>query len=118
MTPSNAFIVPVVYFFYPETAYRSLEEMDTIFHNTTSVFNVVRVAKEEPHRYGKNGEVLINYQETEEHQRRRSSVARTASMASQGVLGDRDPEKSGYHHDHTQHFRGGQAGPGPVGSAM
>lgn len=23
----NAFIVPCVYFFYPETAYRSLEEM-------------------------------------------------------------------------------------------
>ncbi|KIV96847.1 hypothetical protein PV10_00664 [Exophiala mesophila] len=114
----NAFIVPVVYFFYPETAYRSLEEMDTIFHKTTSVFKVVSVAKHEPHRYGKNGEVLIDYQETEEHQRRRSSVARTASMASQGIVGgggDRDPEKRGYHHDHTQQFRGGQAGPAPFG---
>jgi hypothetical protein len=28
----NAFIVPCVYFCYPETAYRSLEEMDNIFH--------------------------------------------------------------------------------------
>ena len=28
---SNAFMFPVVYFFYPETAYRSLEEMDSIF---------------------------------------------------------------------------------------
>ena len=27
----NAFIVPCVYFFYPETAYRSLEEMDVVF---------------------------------------------------------------------------------------
>ncbi|KAK8066730.1 hypothetical protein PG997_013477 [Apiospora hydei] len=27
----NAFMVPSVYFFYPETAYRSLEEMDAIF---------------------------------------------------------------------------------------
>ncbi|KAK2785121.1 hypothetical protein FQN52_008607 [Onygenales sp. PD_12] len=70
----NAFIVPVVYFFYPETAYRSLEEMDTIFHNTTSIFDVVRVAKETPRRYGKNGEVLINYDETEEHRRRVSAV--------------------------------------------
>ena len=26
----NAAMVPVVYFFYPETAYRSLEEMDTM----------------------------------------------------------------------------------------
>lgn len=30
----NAFIFPVVYFFYPETAYRSLEEIDTIFRKT------------------------------------------------------------------------------------
>lgn len=47
----NAFIIPVVYFFYPETAYRSLEEMDTIFRKTTSIFDVVRVAKQEPRRY-------------------------------------------------------------------
>jgi hypothetical protein len=62
---SNAAIVPVVYFFYPETAYRSLEEMDTIFQKSTSVWDVVRVAKETPRRYGKRGEVLIDY---EEHQ--------------------------------------------------
>ncbi|KAI1959680.1 hypothetical protein LOZ58_004489 [Ophidiomyces ophidiicola] len=54
----NAFIIPVVYFFYPETAYRSLEEMDTIFQNTDSVFSVVRVARETPRRYGKHGELL------------------------------------------------------------
>lgn len=41
----NAFIVPCVYFFYPETAYRSLEEMDEIFHNSTGFFDVVKVAK-------------------------------------------------------------------------
>lgn len=46
----NAFIMPVVYFFYPETAYRSLEEMDTIFRKTSSIFNVVKVAKLEPRR--------------------------------------------------------------------
>ncbi|PGH20721.1 hypothetical protein AJ80_03481 [Polytolypa hystricis UAMH7299] len=70
----NAFIVPVVYFFYPETAYRSLEEMDTIFRNTDSVFSAVRVARETPRRYGKNGELLVNYTETEEHQRRISAA--------------------------------------------
>ncbi|KAF4552316.1 Sugar (and other) transporter-like protein 46 [Elsinoe fawcettii] len=71
----NFFIVPSVYFFFPETAYRSLEEMDEIFHKTTSVFDVVSVAKHQPHRYGKNGELLINYEETEEYTtRRRSSV--------------------------------------------
>jgi len=71
----NAFIFPVVYYFYPETAYRSLEEMDAIFVKTKSIFTAVRVAKEEPRRYGKNGEVLINYDQTDMAHRRRSSVA-------------------------------------------
>ncbi|KAI0145112.1 general substrate transporter [Xylariaceae sp. FL1272] len=66
----NAFIVPVTYFFYPETAYRSLEEMDVIFHKAKGVrgyFTVVQIARNEPRRYGKNGEILIAYDETEEH---------------------------------------------------
>ncbi|KAL1868767.1 hypothetical protein Plec18167_008072 [Paecilomyces lecythidis] len=71
----NAFIFPVVYFFYPETAYRSLEEMDNIFHKTTSIWNVVKVAEKEPRRYGKNGELLINYAETEDHMRRASHIS-------------------------------------------
>ncbi|OJJ49283.1 hypothetical protein ASPZODRAFT_59898 [Penicilliopsis zonata CBS 506.65] len=75
----NAFIVPVVYFFYPETAYRSLEEMDAIFHKTKSVFTVVRIARDEPRRYGKNGELLINYDETEEHLRRASHFSDKAT---------------------------------------
>ena len=66
----NAFMVPSVYFFYPETAYRSLEEMDTIFHKVegaSGYLSVVKVAREEPRRYGKNGELLIPYEETDEH---------------------------------------------------
>ncbi|KAK8047330.1 Sugar transporter STL1 [Apiospora saccharicola] len=66
----NAFMVPSVYFFYPETAYRSLEEMDAIFHKVKGLagyFQVVDVARKEPQRYGKNGELLIAYEETEEH---------------------------------------------------
>ncbi|KAI1437520.1 general substrate transporter [Xylaria sp. CBS 124048] len=66
----NAFMVPSVYFFYPETAYRSLEEMDTIFHKVEGAggyLSVVRVAREEPRRYGRNGELLIAYEQTEEH---------------------------------------------------
>lgn len=69
----NAFMVPCVYLFYPETAYRSLEEMDNIFHKVTpgwkGVFTVVRQARVEPRWYGKNGELLVDYEETEEHQR-------------------------------------------------
>ncbi|KAI9802529.1 MAG: hypothetical protein M1833_001601 [Piccolia ochrophora] len=70
----NAFMVPVVYFFYPETAYRSLEEMDSIFRKSKGWFDVVKVAQNEPRRYGKNGELLINYEETEEHAIRRASA--------------------------------------------
>jgi hypothetical protein len=66
----NAIMVPSVYFFFPETAYRSLEEMDTIFHKVSGAkgyFDVVHVAAKEPRRYGKNGELLISYDETDEH---------------------------------------------------
>ncbi|KAF2871573.1 hypothetical protein BDV95DRAFT_594664 [Massariosphaeria phaeospora] len=81
----NAFIVPVVYFFYPETAYRSLEEMDTIFHKTTSVFDVVSVARNEPRRYGKRGEILINYEETDEAEIRRQSVSGSGGVKREAV---------------------------------
>jgi hypothetical protein len=86
----NAAIVPSVYFFFPETAYRSLEEMDEIFHNTTTAFDVVKIAKDLPHRYGKRGELLIDYEDTEEArdaERRRSSV--TGAGAGVGVNGEK-----------------------------
>jgi hypothetical protein len=63
----NAIIVPSVYFFFPETAYRSLEEMDTIFQKVKGwkgAFTVVHQARVEPRRYGKNGELLISYDES------------------------------------------------------
>ncbi|KAI1470034.1 general substrate transporter [Daldinia caldariorum] len=74
----NAFMVPSVYFFFPETAYRSLEEMDSIFHKVHGAkgyFTVVDIAEKEPRRYGKNGELLIVYEETEEH---KAHIARPA----------------------------------------
>jgi hypothetical protein len=85
---NGAVILPVTYFFYPETAYRSLEEMDSIFTKTKSIFTVVKIAKEEPYRYDKNGDVLIDYKDTEEHGRRKSSatyadVPRRMSRASE-----------------------------------
>jgi hypothetical protein len=84
----NAFIFPVVYFFYPETAYRSLEEIDNIFRKTNGGWrawlDVVKIARDEPRRYGKHGELLIEYQHTDHH-RRRSSVAGTDKPHSRGV---------------------------------
>ncbi|RMZ79772.1 hypothetical protein DV738_g3206, partial [Chaetothyriales sp. CBS 135597] len=72
----NAGIFPIVYFFYPETAYRSLEEMDAIFQKST-VWTVVKVADREPHRFDKNGKALVKYEETE--QARRASVVAAAT---------------------------------------
>jgi hypothetical protein len=87
----------VVYFFYPETAYRSLEEMDTVFHNTDSYLGVVKQAKILPRRYGKNGELLINYEDTEEH--RRSSITtgamREAAERNRSVVEKGTVEKDG-----------------------
>jgi len=80
----NAAMVPIVYFFYPETAFRSLEEMDSLFHKTKNIFAVVWVAKHEPCRYGKYGEVLIEYEETGEHERRMSNAGRRGSAMSTG----------------------------------
>lgn len=93
MISSNAFIVPVVYFFYPETAYRSLEEMDSIFQKADReadgsfwkpLFNVVKIAASEPRRYGKNGETLINHEEPDgllQTERSRSTVANSLDEA-------------------------------------
>lgn len=71
----NAFMVPSVYFFYPETAYRSLEEMDEIFQDSATgfkgAFDVVKVAKAKPRRYDKHGELLEEY-----HQRHGSGVGK------------------------------------------
>ena len=44
----NASFVPIVYFFFPETNGRSLEEMDLIFKGSRGIFDVVRVAREMP----------------------------------------------------------------------
>lgn len=46
---------PIVFFCYPETAYRSLEEMDIIFANSHGVFNVVKVAQTEPNHFDRLG---------------------------------------------------------------
>lgn len=56
---------PCVYFFYPETRYRSLEEMDAIFKKSTNVFNAVSISITEPHRYDKYGNLKPGYGEEE-----------------------------------------------------
>ena len=93
---SNAFMIPVVYFFYPETAYRSLEEMDSIFRKCNSYFTVVKVARDEPRRYDKHGKPLVNYEETEEHRRRASAWSNPAEKAQVAAVENRDHADPGY----------------------
>ncbi|KAJ5423082.1 Major facilitator superfamily domain general substrate transporter [Penicillium cf. griseofulvum] len=59
----NAFMFPCVYFFFPETRYRSLEEMDAIFKKSTNVFDAVTLSIKEPYRYDKHGELKPEYLE-------------------------------------------------------
>ncbi|KAI5308571.1 hypothetical protein KEM55_005384 [Ascosphaera atra] len=57
----NAFIFPTVYFFFPETQGRSLEEMDDIFKKADNVFNSVSISINEPHKYDKHGRLKPEY---------------------------------------------------------
>ncbi|OQD73117.1 hypothetical protein PENDEC_c017G03887 [Penicillium decumbens] len=45
----NAVMMGVVYFFFPETAGRSLEEIDRIFMTSDSIWDTVKAAKRLPH---------------------------------------------------------------------
>ena len=92
---NGALILPVTYFFYPETAYRSLEEMDAIFQKTTSIFKVVKVAKEEPHRYDKEGHMVIRYEETDTA-RRASSAAGVGRRRSSGYEKTEESRKESF----------------------
>ncbi|KAF2128881.1 MFS sugar transporter-like protein [Dothidotthia symphoricarpi CBS 119687] len=97
----NAAIVPSVYFFFPETAYRSLEEMDEIFHQTTNAFDVIKVAQNMPHRYDKRGNLLIEYGDTEEArevERRRSSVTGADVTHRGGILGGEREKRNEVEH--------------------
>jgi hypothetical protein len=62
-------------FFYPETGFRSLEEVDVIFYNANQQprpwFNVRKIAANEPLWYnkGNNDGEAFNYEETEWHKK-------------------------------------------------
>jgi hypothetical protein len=66
-----------VYFFFPETRYRSLEEMDDIFKKSTNIFDATRISLNEPYRYDKHGQLKPEY--LEDAMRRRSVSVHVAA---------------------------------------
>ncbi|KAJ2977883.1 hypothetical protein NQ176_g4121 [Zarea fungicola] len=75
----NAFMFPCVYFFFPETRLRSLEEMDSIFKKSTNVFDAVSVSLKEPYRFDKQGKLKAEYLEDAEHVERREKSRHSSS---------------------------------------
>lgn len=64
---TNLAIIPIVYWIYPETAFRSLEEVDVIFALADEEpgnpwLNAVRISKNEPLWFGKRGEKRSEFQ--------------------------------------------------------
>lgn len=52
---NGALILPLVYFCFPETRMRSLEEIDEIFLQGQNFLDVVKIAKRLPYRHNKDG---------------------------------------------------------------
>ena len=72
--------------------------MDAIFRKTSSIFSAVKVAREEPRRHGKHGELLIRYEDTEEHairMRRASSTGEKGIPKRAEQIENGDVERSG-----------------------
>lgn len=86
----NAVIFPIVYFFFPETRYRSLEEMDMIFKKSTNVFNVVPISIKEPFMYDKYGNKKQEFLEAGMNRRNGSVAAQLAANEKSEKAAGRD----------------------------
>lgn len=69
----NAAILPIVYFLYPETGLRCLEEVDYIFFTAGSTprpwLDVVKIANNEPLWNSRKDDEQFDYESSEWHQR-------------------------------------------------
>ena len=87
----NAAIIPVVYFWFPETAKRSLEEIDVYFAKAHAMnVSPVKMAHEMPRLRGAEleAEMLKYFGESDvENVRRRSSVATHRAVETQEITG-------------------------------
>ena len=70
---TNAVILPTIYFLYPETSMRCLEEVDYIFFTANESkrpwFDVKKAASDLPLWYGSDDEAPYDYEASEWHQR-------------------------------------------------
>ncbi|KAH8710157.1 general substrate transporter [Phaeosphaeriaceae sp. PMI808] len=78
---TNLAIISLIYIFFPETAFRSLEEVDVIFFLAdqapgNSWLNAVRISLHEPLWFGRKGEnkLILNYANSSWHHRLMSST--------------------------------------------
>ncbi|QIX00627.1 hypothetical protein AMS68_006144 [Peltaster fructicola] len=75
---TNFVIIPVIYFFYPETGYRCLEEIDVIFHTASLSpnpwLNVRKIAAKQPLWYGRAGDEPFSYEQSDWHQQHLGDV--------------------------------------------
>ena len=79
-------MVPSVYFFFPETRLRSLEEMDNIFKKSTNIFDSVSNSIKEPYRYDAKGQLKAEYIEEVEHDEREKSQEPSSGDENNSVL--------------------------------
>jgi len=80
--------IPLVWLYYPETAYRTLEEVDVFFHAADTESNpwraVVYISQETPLWYGRDGQIDFDYEASEWHQRAQKKL----DSSSGGSTGD------------------------------
>ncbi|KAF2110813.1 hypothetical protein BDV96DRAFT_191181 [Lophiotrema nucula] len=86
---TNFAIVPLIYFFYPETAYRSLEEVDVLFYLANEApgnpwLNVVKIANKEPLWFGKRGEKPFDYEKSEWHRHYQEGMSSGTTLENSG----------------------------------
>jgi hypothetical protein len=98
---TNFAIVPLVYFFFPETAFRSLEEVDVIFFLADEApgnpwRNAVRISLHEPLWFGKKGENRLgfDYANSSWHRKLMDTASSGSGSGSDGKRGRRS-EKNG-----------------------
>ena len=95
----NAAILPAVYFLFPECAYRTLEEMDVIFHaaslSKTPFTTVVRDSREAPLWYGRDGEKDFDYEDTQWHRSKVRFSDEVTAGSDDGSYGGSYGTKSG-----------------------